>query len=389
MSETADVLVVGGGPVGGTLALGLAGSGLRVQVLEARSQPETGADPRAIALSEGSRIILQRLGVWENLAPHATAIRTIHITQKKRFGRTVLRSEEMGRTELGYVVGFAELAASIDARLQAVGIEVMRGAQANSLQPGNDGCRVGYEKNGSEHTVEASLAVVADGGRSLDSVPGLSRNIREYGQSAVVAMVQAEQAHGGVAYERFTPNGPVALLPWGGRGFALVWTVAPEAAERLVALNETDFLQELHAHFGDRVGHFTSVSGRAAYPLKLARMQPNTAPHLAVIGNAAQTLHPVAGQGFNLGLRDAWELANVIRSYSPQELGGDKMLAEYVATRRPDTEGGMFFTDFLVRTFSNDWPALGHVRGAALAALDLCNPARQFVVRKMSLGAKG
>jgi 2-octaprenyl-6-methoxyphenol hydroxylase len=389
MSETADVLVIGGGPVGGTLALGLAGSGLRVQVLEARVQPETGTDPRAIALSEGSRIILHRLGVWESLAPHATAIRTIHITQKKRFGRTVLRSEEMGRSELGYVVGFAELAASIEARLQAVGIDVLRGAQANSLQPGNDGCRVVYEQSGAEHAVEALLAVVADGGRSLDSVPGLSRNIREYGQSAVVAMVQAEQAHGGVAYERFTPNGPVALLPWGLRGFALVWTAAPGAAERLVALNEADFLQELHAHFGDRVGHFTSVSGRAAYPLKLARMQPNTAPHLAVIGNAAQTLHPVAGQGFNLGLRDAWELANVIRSHARLELGGEKMLAEYVATRRPDTGGGMFFTDFLVRTFSNDWPALGHIRGAALAALDLCNPVRQFVVRKMSLGAKG
>lgn len=389
MSEAADVLVVGGGPVGATLALGLADSGCNIVVLEARKQPDPARDPRAIALSGGSRLILQRLGVWEKLDTYVTPIRTIHISQKGHFGHTILKAEESGRAALGYVVGYAELAAAIDARLQRSGIPVLRGAHASRLCPEAEGCRVEFEQDSSSGVMKAALAVVADGGRSLEGVPGMTRKIREYGQSALVAMVQAEYPHDGMAYERFTPDGPVALLPWGTRDFALVWTVTPEAAERLCQLDETEFLQQLHRHFGDRVGRFLAVAGRASYPLKLARMQPNIAQHMVAIGNAAQTLHPVAGQGFNLGLRDAWELAGIVRAWPRSELGSTAMLAEYARTRRSDTGGGMFFTDFLVRTFSNDWPGFGHLRGMALAALELCEPARNFVVRKMSLGARG
>ena len=392
-ADASDVLVVGGGPVGATLALGLAGSGLEVTVLEARANPEPSGDPRAIALSEGSRIILQRLGVWAELASEAAPIRSIHISQQGRLGRSVLRAEETGHAALGHVVGYAALAAACDRALAHSGICVLRGARAERLIPEADACHVEYQSADGGGMMRTALAVVADGGRSLDQLAGLGRQVREYGQSALVAMVEAELPHDGVAFERFTPEGPIALLPWtgtgSGRACALVWTASPGEAERLKALDEAEFLQELHEHFGDRVGDFTKASGRAAFPLRLAWLRPKTAQHLAAIGNAAQTLHPVAGQGFNLGLRDAWELATLIRTTPSAELGSAAMLARYRNTRRLDTSGGMLFTDLLVRTFSNDWPGLGAARGAALAMLDVCEPARDFVVRKMSLGAAG
>lgn len=384
-----DVTIVGGGPVGATLALGLVDSGLQVTVLEARETPDQPGDPRAIALSEGSRLILQRLGVWARIEHHATPIRTIHISQKNRLGRSVLRAEESGHDALGYVVGYAELATAIDQTLQKSGIEVLRGARATGLVPEREACIVQFEHAGSLHSHHAALAVIADGGRSLENLPSLSRKIHEYDQNAVVARIETELPHHGVAYERFTPDGPVALLPWGERTYALVWTAKPARAEALCKLDQASFLEQFHSHFGDRAGGFTSVSGRAAFPLKLAWVRPATAPHLAVIGNAAQTLHPVAGQGFNLGLRDAWELAGLIRSTPMQHLGGELMLKKYRATRRMDTGGGMLFTDFLVRAFSNDWPGFGMARGMGLTALELCAPARSFVTRKMSLGARG
>jgi len=384
-----DVTIVGGGPVGATLALGLVDNGLQVTVLEARDNPDPPGDPRAIALSDGSRLILQRLGVWAGIAQHATPIRTIHISQKNRIGRSVLRAEESGHDALGYVVGYAELAAAIDQVLQASGIEVLRGAQATAVTPGSDASRVQYRYSGATHSRHAALTVIADGGRSLETVAGLSRQVHEYGQSAVVAKIESELPHHGVAYERFTADGPVALLPWGERTYALVWTAAPARAEALCSLDQTTFLEQCHSHFGDRAGRFIAVSGRAAFPLKLAWVRPATAPHLAVIGNAAQTLHPVAGQGFNLGLRDAWDLASLIRATPVADLGSDAMLEKYRAARRLDTGGGMLFTDFLVRAFSNDWPGFGTLRGMGLTALELCAPARNFVVRKLSLGARG
>ncbi len=389
MPEAADILIVGGGPTGATFALGLANCGLDVVVLEARAHPQTAGDSRAIALSGGSRLILQRLGVWQQLAPVATPIRTIHISQRGRFGRSLLRAAETGQPALGYVVGYAELASAIDAALVNSGIRVLRGAHAQRVVCGAQECCVEFEYEGKLQKRAAALTVVADGGRSLEEIPGLQRQVREYDQHALVATVRAELPHDGTAYERFTPQGPVALLPWGEGAYALVWTAAPETVEHLRGLDENEFLRQLHAHFGDLAGGFTHVSNRSTFPLKLAWLRPNTAPHLAIIGNAAQTLHPVAGQGFNLGLRDAWELAGLVASMPKTELGAEAMLAEYRKLRRLDTGGGMWFTDFLVRTFSNDWPGLGHMRGAALTALELCQPARGFVVRKMSLGARG
>jgi 2-octaprenyl-6-methoxyphenol hydroxylase len=388
MTDAADVVVVGGGPVGATLALALADSGLDVAVLEARADATPPTDPRAIALSYGSQLILQRLGVWDTLAPATTPIKTIHISQQSRLGRSVLTAEESGLPELGCVVDYGALYGVLASALEASGIPVLYGAQATALATTAEAATVNFTRQ-AEEQMSAALAVVADGGRSLSEIPGIHKEIFDYGQSALVARVETELPHGNIAYERFTPRGPLALLPWGERAFAMVWTETPEAAQALCALDEVDFLQRLHAHFSDRQGRFVRVQDRGVFPLKLARARPVTAQRLAVIGNAAQTLHPVAGQGFNLGLRDAWELAQILRATPPQQIGSAAMLAHYQSSRRLDTGGGILFTDFLVRAFSNDIPGFGTLRGCGLAALDLLAPAKRFVTRKMSFGAHG
>ena len=389
MAEIDDVVIVGGGPVGATLALGLRQSGLHVTVLEARIDAVPPSDPRAIALSYGSRLILQRLGVWESLAPHTTPIQTIHVSQQSRLGRSVLTARESGLPELGCVVDYRNLYGVLACALEGSGIPVLYGAQAGAVLPGSTHGTVRYTRQGEPCEAHAALLVVADGGKSLGDIPGLHRDTHDYGQAAVVAQIETQLPHGNIAYERFTGRGPVALLPWGERAFALVWTETPEIAQELYTLDEHAFLQRLHAHFGDRQGDFIRVGNRGVFPLKLARTRPVIAEHLAVIGNAAQTLHPVAGQGFNLGLRDAWELAGIVCGTSRHALGGSAMLHRYASRRAPDTGGGILFTDFLVRTFSNDLPGLAPLRGAGLTLLELLAPAKQFVTSKMSFGTRG
>ncbi|MCE9633557.1 MAG: FAD-dependent monooxygenase [Methylophilales bacterium] len=380
-----DIVIVGGGPVGATLALALVGSGFDVTVLEAQTTQKS--DPRAIALAEGSKLILQRLGVWESL--QTTPIKTIHVSEKGRLGRTVLKAEQMKQEALGYVVDYVQLSASLSDALAKSEVNYQRGAAVSQLLPAVASCNVNFEQDQQAQTLETKLAVLADGGRSLNDVHKLPRKVREYEQSALVARIEAEAPHDNIAYERFTKKGPVALLPWGERGFTLVWTALPENAQALRDLEEAQFLNQLHEHFGDRVGRFTKVTARMVFPLKMAWVRPSAAEHLAVIGNAAQTLHPVAGQGFNLGLRDAWELAHIIRETDAQDLGSARMLAEYRASRRTDTGASMLFTDLLIRAFDARLPASGILRGAGLVALDLFPPARNFLLRKMSFGAKG
>lgn len=390
MRDAHDILIVGGGPVGATLALALQGYGLAVTLLEARVRGAGGDDPRALALSPGSRLILQRLGVWDDVAPHATVIETIHVSQRGSFGQTILHAAEHGQEALGYVLPYAALSTALERKLALTpGIATEYAARAISLRPSAKRAEATVEQDGKQYELHARLAVLADGGRGLGELPGMRREVREYGQHALVAQVEAELPHGNVAYERFTAAGPVALLPQGKRGFALVWTASPEEAAMLSALSEPEFLRRLHHHFGDRLGRFLQVAGRATFPLKLSTLRPVVGEHLAVIGNAAQTLHPVAGQGFNLGLRDAWELARLVRETSIAEIGSAAMLAQYQSLRRFDTGGGIFFTDFLVRAFSNALPGLAPLRGAGLALTELLAPAKRFVAGKMSFGARG
>ena len=390
MSSNHPVVIIGGGPVGATLALSLLSRGIPCTLLEARAQGASHGDQRALALSAGTRLILQRLGVWEPLAAQATAINTIHISQRGSIGRTLLKAEEQGQEALGYVASYGALTSVLDQALaNHGGARILHEAEVSEVLPGSAGTRLTFTQQGQPVTLDSQLAVLADGGRSLGSIPGLERETREYGHDALVSKVSAELPHDNIAYERFTPAGPMALLPNGERDFSLVWTGEQQAIKQILALDDEVFLAELHRHFGDRVGRFLSVGKRMSFPLRLSRLKPVVLPHFAVIGNAAQTMHPVAGQGFNVGLRDAWELSLQIAQAAPASWGTAAMLEAYAATRQRDTSHGLLFTDFLVNIFSNEILGVSGLRGAGLGLLDIAGPAKRFLINKMSYGARG
>ena len=376
-----SIVIVGGGPVGAMLALSLQQQGMAVTLLEARASDASHKDTRALALSFGSRMVLEKLGVWDEIEPQATAINTIHISQRGGFGRTKLNAQDHDLPALGYVLPYGALTKALDAELE--NSDVLYEAIALRANSHAAAGEVVFTHAGKEKTLSSSLVVVADGGNSLE-IAGIQRETKEYGHNALVSKVVCELPHNNIAYERFTPQGPMALLPNGERDFSLVWTGEKDAVEALLKLDDATFLAQLHAAFGDRVGKFLSTEKRMSFPLKLSTLKPSTAPHLVVIGNAAQTMHPVAGQGFNVGLRDAWTLADLI--VNSAELGSADMLKSYSKQRQRDTKGGILFTDFLVNAFSNDLIGVSALRGAGLGFLEVLKPAKSFLVGKMSFG---
>ena len=385
------IIIVGGGPVGATLALLLAKQGLSVTVLEARSLGAAHSESRALALSFGSRRILEKLGLWGALIAQATPINSIHVSQKGSLGRTQLHAHDYHQQALGYVLSYGVLSAALDRAIEDAKplVNFIFEASASNIAYAASQATVTYTHSGVAHNISSPLVVLADGGRTLDELAGLSRETKEYGHDALVTKVRAELPHHNVAYERFTANGPIALLPNGGEfDFSLVWTGEKSFITPLLSLSDADFLEKLHQQFGDRVGNFLSVEKRMSFPLKMAQLKPDAqqSEHLVVIGNAAQTMHPVAGQGFNVGLRDAESLAQYIASASADELRSANMLASYQASRKSDTKGGLLFTDFLVNLFSNDLVVLSALRGASLGVFDVIKPIKKYLVGKMSFG---
>jgi 2-octaprenyl-6-methoxyphenol hydroxylase len=378
-----DVLIIGAGPVGAALALLLQGSGRSVALLEARAGAAT--DARTLALSYGSRLILEDAGVW-NDSLGATPIEAIHVSHRGAFGRTLLSCRDANVPALGYVLSYASLQQALDRRIEAAGISVHRGARVDGIVPGADEARVSYDLNSASHSMAASLVVLADGGANAGKIPGVRIVEKDYGQTALVGRVTTDKAHGAIAYERFTPLGPAALLPKEDY-FSLVWTASPGSVQRLLALDDASFLAELNDHFGHRAGKFLSIARRASFPLKLRYAVPRVAERIAIIGAAAQALHPVAGQGFNLGLRDAADLARLIRRNTGENAGSAALLQRFVSERNADARMGIGFTDSLVRVFSTDNPLLRVGRGLGLAMLDIAPAARRVLVEKMIFGA--
>ncbi len=380
-----DIAIIGGGPVGAALALALRGSGLDVRVLEAHPAGTASSDARALALSWGSRLLLERLGVWNELRS-VSSIRTIHVSQRHSFGRAMLRAEEMKVPELGYVLPYPELYNALDRAMRGA-CNTVYGANVTQLQGGPGQAVIHYRHDGAERMLYTRLAVVADGGKLL--AQQFPPQTHDYGQSAVIAHVTCAAPLPDTAFERFTGQGPLALLPYQG-GYELVWTAPHDEAQEMLKWDDAAFLARLHEHFGDRVGAFLSVGRRSCFALGLRRAPRHSPmPHAVLLGNAAQTLHPVAGQGFNMGVRDAWELAQEILDAAPGQLGTEAMLAAYAARRRTDREAGIRFTDSLVRLFSNDLPLLSPARAAALSALDCLPFAKRFVAKRMMFGANG
>lgn len=375
-----DIVIVGAGPVGMAFALALQQAGIGSRLLDAREAGAAAADQRVLALSHGSCQLLERLGVWGNL--RATPIRGIHVSQQGGFGRTRLAPEDYGVPALGYVAGAGDLARALEAALAGTGVRSAYGIEVQDLAPG--AAEVALQVN-PPLPLSARLVVLAEG--RIGGGEGETGIVtRDYGQHAVICTATPAAPHGGIAWERFTTRGPVALLPH-GKDYAVVFTASPADAQRLVALPDDAFLAELQAVFGLRVS-LQQAGPRLCYPLGLRYRPTPVGPRTVWLGNAAQTLHPVAGQGFNLALRDVWDLAALLREHAGADPGDAALLARYAAARRFDRYGVIGFTDTLVRLFSNDHPLLRVARGGGLLALDLLPPLRHFIAKRMMFGAR-
>jgi 2-octaprenyl-6-methoxyphenol hydroxylase len=389
-----DVAIVGGGMVGASLAVALAPLGLRVALIEAvphdsASQPSF--DERTTALSNGSRRILQTLGVWPHVAAVATRIRKIHVSDQGRFGFARIDSAEQGLDAMGYVVPNRALGLALWTRLQGdAGTQIFCPAQVSRVDAGEQAVSLGVERDGATSSIDAKLVVAADGVQSaVRGAFGVDADTRDYGQTAVITTVLPQRFHDHVAYERFTDSGPLALLPLEGGRCTLVLTLSHASAREALRWSDDEFLAEVQRRFGFRLGRFLKVGRRVSYPLSLTRAASTSAGRCVIVGNAAQGLHPVAGMGFNLGLRDIASLAELIAEHrrEPQfDAGGAHLLAEYDAWRAADRRGVIAFTDGLVRMFASPLGLVRGLRNAGLLAFDLLPPAKAALSR-LSTGA--
>jgi 2-octaprenyl-6-methoxyphenol hydroxylase len=372
-----DVLIVGGGLVGASLACALHGSGLRTVLAEATagaSNPAPSFDDRNLALARASRNALSALGVWSQLRDAASPIERIHVSSRGDFGAVRLIAAERGLDSFGSVVVARELGAALEARLQQLDDLVrLRPARVAGLATAADHVEARIEAAGAVMQVHARLLVVADGTESgLRRELGIEVARHDYGQTLFVATVQPERAHAQTAFERFTDSGPVALLPLAQDRCGSICTVPSACAEAIAGYDDDVYRDFLQQRFGWRLGRLLRVGRRSAYPLQRVVAAALTAPRAVLVGNAAQTLHPIGAQGFNLGLRDALTLAEELATARRE--GGDpgdpRVLARHVQRRREDREATLAFSDGLVRLFSHRLAPVRALRSLGLIALE-------------------
>jgi 2-octaprenyl-6-methoxyphenol hydroxylase len=383
-----DVAIVGGGMVGASLAVALRGATprgatLRVALIEGFA-PDDAAQPsfdeRTTAIGNGSRAVFEGLDVWRDLREEAAAIRQIHVSDAGRFGFARLVAAELDLDAFGHVLPNRVIGRALWKALRdAPGVTAFMPARAVGVAMDDDGATLDIERVGAaRERLRSRVLVAADGAQSaLRGALGLGSHVEDYGQVAVIANVATDRPHQGIAYERFTGTGPLALLPLADGSYSLVRALAPEEARRALAMPNAEFLAELQRAFGWRAGRFVRVGRRASYLLALTRSDETFAGRAVLIGNAAQALHPVAGQGFNLGLRDAAVLAEVLA----REPDADAALAQFAAWRSTDRGAVTAFTDGLVRLFSDSRRGVGLARDLGLLLFDLAPGAKQALSR--------
>jgi 2-octaprenyl-6-methoxyphenol hydroxylase len=390
-----DIAIVGGGMVGASLAAALAPLGLKVALIEevvpVGNVSHPSFDERTTALSNGSRRILETLGVWSGVSSLATPIRKIHVSDQGRFGFARIDAAEQGLTAMGYVVPNRALGTALWSCLQAsANVQLLCPAQVSRVTAGEHAVSLQIAQGAATATLDCKLVVAADGVHSaVRSAFGVDAESRDYEQTAVITTVLPQRFHDHVAYERFTGSGPLALLPIDGGRCTLVLTLNRTMAETAMAWSDQEFLAEVQRRFGFRLGRFLKAGRRVAYPLSLTRAVRTSARRCVIVGNAAQGLHPVAGMGFNLGLRDVASLAELIaeRRHEPGfDAGAASLLTEYDAWRAADRGGVIAFTDGLVRMFASSSSLVRRLRNVGLLAFDLLPPAKAALSR-LSTGA--
>ncbi len=388
-----DIVIVGGGLAGASLACALGGSGLRLAVIESQSlRPVTAPtyDDRTLALAYGSRRIFEGMKLWQDIAARAgaTPIKRIHISDRGRFGIARLDAAEAGLEALGYVVETPGLGSVLYLALErSQAAEFIAPAQMERLDFERDCVRIGLKQAGRDRVLSARLVVGADGGRSrVREAVGIRAHSKDYGQTALVANVTPEHPPANVAYERFTDTGPLALLPMREHRCTVVWSARRGEADAMLAWDDATFLHQLQERFGYRLGTFLRAGKRSAYPLTLMRVEPHVRARVALVGNAAHTVHPVAGQGFNLGLRDVATLSQVLVEalQRGQDIGQIDVLAQYMKQRQQDTRMVSRFTDGLIQIFANSVPPLSVARNLGLIAADLLPPFKRALIRRTS-----
>lgn len=391
-----DLAIAGGGLVGASLALALAPTGLRIAVVEAIT-PGAGGHPsydeRTTALANGTVRTFQGLGVWRHMQREATPIRRIHVSEQGSFGVARIDAVEQGLASLGCVLPNRVIGAALWEGLRsAAGVEVIAPAKVVSTTLEDSARVLAVGLDGSPLEIHARLVVAADGARSaVREQAGIPSERWDYRQTAIATTMTPQRFHDHVAYERFTPDGPIAVLPLADGRCGVVWTHRPEEAVRLLALPDQQFLAEFQAAFGFRLGRMLKVGARHSYELAMSRAERHVGPRIAIVGAAAQGLHPIAGQGFNIGLRDAACLAEVLAdglAAGCLDIGDAALLDAYASWREQDQRRIVAFTDGLVRLFGTPLGVMRGLRSIGLLAFDMFPPAKAAMSR-LSVGAAG
>ncbi|HSC11494.1 MAG TPA: 2-octaprenyl-6-methoxyphenyl hydroxylase [Rhodanobacteraceae bacterium] len=393
-NTTHDVLIIGGGLVGASLAIALDGAGLRVGLVEAvpaRANHQPSYDERNLALARATVNALAALGVWTHVSTRATPIRRIHVSRQGELGAARFEAARHGVDAFGAVLPARELGNGLLARLDACA-HLVRHAPATltALETRADTVEARIRTDAGEKVIAAPLIVGADGtGSFVRSAVGIETINVDYAQTAFVTAVTPQRQLDGCAYERFTASGPVALLPLADRRAGVVLSVPGSDAARVSALDDDAFLALLHERFGWRLGRLSRPGRRVSYPLQRVQSMRLTAARAVLVGNAAQTLHPIGAQGFNLGLRDALTLAELlIQRSGGGDPGGADLLDEYARRRQEDRDGTIAMSDGLVRFTANEAAPLKLLRSLGLIALDRI-PALQAAVVRRGMGFRG
>ncbi len=394
MQHEYDLLIVGSGLAGNCLALALKDAGFRIAIIEANTRAQLHASPagdRALALAAGTVMMLDTLGVWQGIKHAATPIQHIHISDRGHFGKTRLSAQKEHIDALGYVIAARDIETYVANLVINAGIDIIAPARVAGLISGDQEICVNIKQNDQSQNLSAKLLVGADGGlSSVRQLLNINQLITDYGQTALITSVKSTIPNNNTAYERFTSSGPLALLPISKNECAVIWTRSHEDADTLMLGREADFLVELQQCFGFKLGELTLTAPRRAFPLSLIRAEQMVAGRAVIIGNAVHQLHPVAGQGFNLGIRDVIQLAEMLIKQHEQnkDIGEADFLNAYAVSRKKDHDWTIGFTDTLIKIFANEWLALAAARNIGLTLLDHI-PAAKKLLTQHAMGFAG